>query len=127
MGENIKNSINYIGKGLLISLTFTLIALIILSAVLAYSSISESIETSSIIVINTISILLGSSFCTIKEKNKGMIKGIAVGGIYIGIIYILSSTVSMKFSLNINSIIMIITSIIAGAVGGIIGINVNKK
>ena len=100
MGENIKNSINYIGKGLLISLTFTLIALIILSAVLAYSSISESIETSSIIVINTI---------------------------YIGIIYILSSTVSMKFSLNINSIIMIITSIIAGAVGGIIGINVNKK
>ena len=81
MGENIKNSINYIGKGLLISLTFTLIALIILSAVLAYSSISESIETSSIIVINTISILLGSSFCTIKEKNRGMIKGIAVGGI----------------------------------------------
>ena len=31
MGENIKNSINYIGKGLLISLTFTLIALIIFS------------------------------------------------------------------------------------------------
>ena len=124
MGENIKNSINYIGKGLLISLAFTLIALIILSAVLAYSSISESIETSSIIVINTISILLGSSFCIIKEKNRGMIKGIAVGGIYIGIIYILSSTVSMKFSLNIHSIIMIITSIIAGAVGGIIGINV---
>lgn len=59
-----------------------------------------------------------------KRKKQRNVKGIAVGGIYIGIIYILSSTVSMKFSLNIHSIIMIITSIIAGAVGGIIGINV---
>ena len=126
MSENIKNNINYIGKGILISLAFTIICLIILSAILAYSSISENIETSSIIIINIISILLGSSFCTLKENNRGMLKGICVGGIYIGIIYIFSSIVSMKFSLNISSLIMIITSIIAGAIGGIIGVNVKK-
>ena len=55
-----------------------------------------------------------------------MLKGIAVGGIYIGIIYIISSIVSMKFTLNFNSIIIIITSIISGAVGGIIGVNIKK-
>lgn len=126
MSENIKNNINYIGKGILISLAFTIICLIILSAILAYSSISENIETSSIIIINIISILLGSSFCTLKENNRGMLKGICVGGLYIGIIYIFSSIVSMKFSLNISSLIMIITSIIAGAIGGIIGVNVKK-
>ncbi len=126
MSENIKNNINYIGKGIAISFIFTVIALLILSAVLTYSSVSENIESSSIIVINTISILIGSSFCTIKEKNRGMLKGIAVGGIYIGIIYIISSIVSMKFTLNFNSIIIIITSIISGAVGGIIGVNIKK-
>lgn len=126
MSENIKNNINYIGKGIAISFIFTVIALLILSAVLTYSSVSENIESSSIIIINTISILIGSSFCTIKEKNRGMLKGIAVGGIYIGIIYIISSIVSMKFTLNFNSIIIIITSIISGAVGGIIGVNIKK-
>ncbi len=127
MEENIKKNINYIGKGIIISLIFTMVSLIILSAILTYSSISENIETSSIIIINIISILIGSSFCTLKEKNKGMIKGTAVGAIYIATIYIISSIVSMKFTLSINSIIMITTSIIAGALGGIIGININKK
>lgn len=127
MEENIKKNINYIGKGIIISLIFTMVSLIILSAILTYSSISENIETSSIIIINIISILIGSSFCTLKEKNKGMIKGTAVGVIYIATIYIISSIVSMKFTLSINSIIMITTSIIAGALGGIIGININKK
>ena len=127
MEENIKKNINYIGKGIIISLIFTMVSLIILSAILTYSSISENIETSSIIIINIISILIGSSFCTLKEKNKGMIKGTAVGVIYIATIYIISSIVSMKFTLSINSILMITTSIIAGALGGIIGININKK
>ena len=86
MEENIKKNINYIGKGIIISLIFTMVSLIILSAILTYSSISENIETSSIIIINIISILIGSSFCTLKEKNKGMIKGTAVGAIYIATI-----------------------------------------
>ena len=126
MSESIKNNIGYIGKGILISFIFTCIALIVLSLVLTYSNVSENIETSGIIVINIVSILLGSSFCTLKEKNKGMLKGLAVGGFYIGIIYIVSSIMSMKFALNINSIIMIFTSLVAGATGGIIGINVKK-
>ena len=126
MVENIKNKTKFIVKGILISLVFTLIALIILSLVLTYSNVSESIETSGIIVINIISILLGSSFGTLNEKNKGMLKGLLVGGIYICIIYIISSILSMKISLSINSAIIIITSLLAGGFGGIIGVNVKK-
>ena len=126
MGEKIKNNINYIGKGIIISLVFTVFSLIILSIILTYSSIPESIETSSIIIINIISILIGSAFSTLKENSRGMIKGIAVGGIYIGILYISSSIISMKFSINISSLIMIVTSLIAGAIGGVIGINARK-
>ncbi len=126
MGENIKNNINYIGKGIIISLVLTFIMLLILSAILTYTQISESIETSAIIVINAISILIGSSISTIKEKNKGIIKGMLVGTLYIGSIYLISSLVTLNFSLNASSIIIIATSALAGAIGGIIGVNVKK-
>ena len=56
------------------------------------------------------------------EKN-GIINGMFVGLIYIAIIYLLSSIVTGNFLLNITSIIMIITSVLTGALGGIIGVN----
>lgn len=118
---------NYIMKGLLISFLFTFIALLILSIILTYTSVSESIENAAIIIINSIAILLGSSIATKNEKSKGIIKGGLCGLIYIFIIYLLSSIVSMKFSLNINSIITIISSIVAGMFGGIIGVNLNGQ
>ena len=46
-----------------------------------------------------------------------------VGLIYITLIYLLSSIITGNFLLNINSIIMIIVSVLTGAVGGIIGVN----
>ena len=56
-------------------------------------------------------------------KKNGIINGVLIGLIYIGFIYILSSVIEGNFVLNLKSIIMIIGAIIAGAVGGIIGVN----
>ena len=44
-------------------------------------------------------------------------------GIYIVLIYLISSILNWKFSLNIQSIIMIAVSILFGILGGIIGVN----
>ena len=126
MNENIKNNINYISKGIIISFIMTFLLLIILSVVLTYTSVSENIETSAIIIINAISILIGSSISTMNEKNKGILKGLITGTLYIGIVYLISSIISMQFSLNMNSIIIILTSMFVGALGGIIGVNVKK-
>jgi len=56
-------------------------------------------------------------------KKNGIINGMLVGLIYITVIYLLSSIVTGNFLLNITSIIMIITSVLTGALGGIIGVN----
>ncbi len=125
--KNVNNSINYIVKGLIVSLVFTFLSLIILSAILTYTSISENISNSAIIVINSISILIGSGLTTKNQKSKGLLKGGLCGLVYIGIIYLISSIISLNFLLNTSSIIMIITSIISGMIGGIIGVNINKK
>lgn len=132
MNENINNvkkinsNMNNIAKGIITSLIFTFISLIILSTVLTYTSVSENIGNSAIIVINGVSILIGSGIVTKKQKSKGILKGGLCGLCYIAIIYVISSLVSLDFSLNTSSIIMIIISIIAGGIGGIIGVNLNK-
>lgn len=132
MNENINNvkkinsNMNNIAKGTIISLIFTFISLIILSAVLTYTSVSENIGNSAIIVINGVSILIGSGIVTKNQKSKGILKGGLCGLCYIAIIYVISSLVSLDFSLNTSSIIMITISIIAGGIGGIIGVNLNK-
>ena len=59
-----------------------------------------------------------------KLKKQGMLNGGIVGFIYILSIYIISSIWLSNFSIDLESIIMIIVSIITGMIGGIIGINI---
>lgn len=112
-------------KGVGISITLTLICLTIFSILLTYTNLSESIIQPVVITVTGISILTGSFLTNRKMKKNGIIKGIAVGLIYIMLIYLTSSILNnANFSLNMSSIVMFIIGILCGAVGGIIGVNV---
>lgn len=117
------NNIKKILKGSVISIIVTIIGLIIFASLLSYTSISESTIPTVTIIITAISILIGSSLSMSTIKRNGIINGAIIGLIYIGVIYILSSVIEGTFSLNTYSIVMIIGSIFAGALGGIIGVN----
>ena len=111
-------------KGVGISFAFTLISLTIFSALLTYTSLSESLIQPVVISVTGISILVGSFFATRKVGKNGIIKGIAVGLIYILLIYLTSSIAGGNFALTIGSMIMILIGILCGAIGGIIGVNI---
>lgn len=112
-------------KGVGISIIFTLICLTVFSALLTYTNLSESLIQPVVISVTGISIFVGSFFVTRKIKKNGIIKGIAVGLIYILVIYVISSVVNnANFALNMGSIVMIAIGILCGAIGGIIGVNV---
>lgn len=117
------NTIINLAKGVGISLIITVILLIIFSVLLAYTSISESVISPVIMVITAISILIGSSIVNIKIKKNGLINGGIIGGTYILTIYLISSILNWKFTLNLQAIIMIILAIAVGILGGIIGVN----
>ena len=123
MQVNENKTIINILKGVGISLIATVIMLIIFSIILTYTNIQERTRNPVIMIITAISILIGSSLGNIKIKKNGLINGGIIGGIYILIIYLISSILNWKFSLNIQSIIMIITAVIFGILGGIIGVN----
>jgi len=118
-GNNIKKIL--IGSG--ISIVITIIGLIIFASFLTYTSISESTIPTVTIIITIISILIGSSMCMSTVKKNGIVNGVLIGLIYIGFIYVLSSIIEGNFALELKSIIMIIGALLAGATGGIIGVN----
>ncbi len=125
--QNIKcdenNTIKNIFMGVLVSLIFTVIALIIFSTILTYTNIQENVINPVIMILTAISILIGSSIGNAKIRKNGLINGGIIGGAYILIIYLISSILNWRFSLNVQSIIMIVVSIIFGILGGIIGVN----
>ena len=112
-------------KGSITAIIITLILLFIFAILLTYTKLQENIISPVVIVVTAISILIGSSISTLKIKKKGLLNGAFVGLIYIATIYIISSLTGSGFSCNINAIIMIVASIIAGMLGGIIGVNLN--
>lgn len=124
INDNVERSnIKIIAKGGLISIVITIIALMIFAVMLSSTSISETTIPTVIIIITAVSILIGSSLSMTKIKKNGIVNGALIGLIYIIFIYLLSSIVEKDFSMNLYSIVMVIGSIFAGAVGGIIGIN----
>lgn len=121
MNEN--KTLTNILKGVGISLIVTVIMIIIFSIILTYTNIQESAINPVIMIITAISILIGSSLGNIKIRKNGLINGGIIGAVYIIIIYLISSILNWRFSLNLQSIIMIVTAVVFGILGGIIGVN----
>lgn len=123
VNENSSNSVVRILKGSAIAIVVSLILLMIFAAMLTYTNINENTMPTVIIIVTALSILIGSEISTSKIRKNGILNGAIVGGIYILLLYLISSIVTKNFSLNNYSIIMIATSIIIGGIGGIIGVN----
>lgn len=126
--DNNKDEKNFsnILKGSIISIIITLVFLVIFSLVIANTNVKESTIIPGIIIISAMSLLIGSIISTLKVSKKGLLNGALVGVIYIIILYIISSFVNQNFEINVKCLIMIVTSIIMGMIGGIIGINIKK-
>jgi len=121
--ENQNNGIVKIFKGLIFSFIITLVSIFIFAIVLTYSDISESIIPIVIIVLTFISILIGSIISMRKITKNGMLNGGIIGGIYVILLYLISSILNTGFAFNTYTILMIIAGIISGIIGGIIGVN----
>ena len=122
-GNTESNNITKILKGSVISIILTIIGLLVYSVILANTEIVNYI----VMGITSISILIGSILSISKIEKKGILNGAIVGGIYVIVIYLLSSIINSNFNINLSAIILMVVSIIAGMIGGIIGVNIKKQ
>lgn len=121
--EEKKSIIIPIVKGVLISYVLTLLLIAIYSLILAKTGVPESTIPTCMVVICILSILIGSSLCNKKIKERGFINGAIVGLSYILILYLLSSIFVTGFGMSGLSIVTILFCILAGILGGIVGVN----
>lgn len=123
MKTKINNNFINILKGVGISIISTIIFLLIFSLILTYTNLSEQTMQPVIIVLSSISILIGSSIGNFKLKKNGILNGAIIGGLYFVMLYLISSFVNMNFGINREMIIMVLIGILFGIFGGIIGVN----
>lgn len=119
------NFIN-VARGSIIAITITLVCLVIFSVILANTEVAESTINPVIILVTAVSIFVGSIMSVSRISKRGIINGGIVGMIYFLAIYILSGIVNSNFLINISGIILIICGILAGMLGGIVGVNIKK-
>ena len=120
------SKLKYILKGSVYSIVISLVLLFGFAICLTYTKLSENTMPIIVICITAISILIGSEVATAKLYRSGIFYGVLVGAIYMLFLYIVSSIITRNFSISTYAIAMIIASILAGAIGGIIGINRKK-
>ena len=118
------NCLKSIIKGMIISTIGTVIAIIIFSLILSKTNISEKYISVVIITIFGISIFAGTMFATKKIHKNGAIIGVATTAAYIIIMYLISSSITGDFSLNGKSFAMIISVLLLGGIGGVMGVNI---
>ena len=121
---DLKTNFIKIIKGSIIAIIISVICFTIFATVLTCTDIKENTIPSVVLIISLISILIGSCISSRKIKKKGILNGAIVGITYISIIYILSSILLTGFSLNLYATIMIIGAVLAGMIGGIVGVNI---
>lgn len=121
--ESSNNGVVKILKGIIYSFIITLISIFIFSIILTYTELSERTIPIVIIILTFISILIGSIIGVRKLAKNGMINGGIIGGIYVVLLYLISSILNTGFTFNIYTILMVVLGIISGIIGGIIGVN----
>lgn len=100
----------------------TLVIFLILAIILTYTQFPETMVPSAVIIGTVISILFAGSCVAGKAKTRGWLNGAIAGIVYMLILYIISSLI-VGFRVDNHVIFMLILGTIAGALGGIVGIN----
>ena len=117
------SKVKSIVKGSFFTFAFTYLLVVIYSFILAYTNVPDTTIPTVVIGITMFSIFLSTLIFCRQIGNNGLVNGAIISLIYIASIYLISSLTKVGFTLDKYSIIMIITAIISGMIGGIIGVN----
>ena len=109
-------------KGLIISMLITFTLIIVLAFSLKWLSIDEKYITPLNLAIKVLSVLIGSSVA-VKGNNKGLLKGLVFGFLYITIAFLSFSLLANTFMIDLSLLLDLVCTCIAGGLVGIFKVN----
>lgn len=110
-------------KAAAISIAFTLLLFAIFSLVIAYTPVSEEIIPALSILAMVLGVCICACISTRGVKSRGYLKGAFSGLVYVFIIYLLSALCGGGLYIDAYVLVLAAVGVFAGAIGGIIGIN----
>jgi putative membrane protein (TIGR04086 family) len=114
-------------KGLLRSLLYGMIACIIASAVMYFSSIQESLSAVIGRLILIASVFYAAGYVTKSYGNKGLIRGITMGVMFY-IVLLIASLIFHQTRIDVQSYLLnLLICLGSGAIGGILGLGLNNN
>lgn len=114
-------------KGVVVSGIMTFILLAISALVITYSPISENVAGAFSIICVIVSALIGGGVAAKSAVSRGFLKGALTGVCYVLLLYIIASLASDKFVVSGHTACLFAIGAVAGAIGGIAGINSRRK
>lgn len=114
-------------KPLFISLAITALSLCLLAACIAFGPVTESVADICIILSTACSMLAAGFMTARRRKGRGFINGSLAGLLYTVAAYLIKALGFGDFSLGGGFVKLLLLSIFLGALGGIVGINTQRK
>lgn len=111
-------------KFLAISIVIGVALSTIIGTVLAYTSINDNMMGTLVFIGVAISVFIGSTLLNRKFKKKGFLYGGVFGLTYFCMIYLFATVFFTGFTFNTTVLIYLAMSVVAGTIGGIIGVNI---
>lgn len=114
-------------KFLFISICIGLVLVCLSAFIMAYTNINDTMMPVLVYTSIGVSVFAGSVMLGRKVKEKGYIYGAIFGFIFFSIMYIFTVLSFKGFFVNSTAGIYLLTSLVSGAVGGILGVNMSSK
>lgn len=114
-------------KGTLVALAVTVSVFFIFALLLSYTGLSEDSVRYIAYITEAVGAFLAGIAPAKKIRRKGILTGSLCGVLYMVIIWTVSSLISDGFYFNLHVLIMLLTSLASGALGGIVGVNIKNS
>ncbi|NLY18293.1 MAG: TIGR04086 family membrane protein [Clostridiaceae bacterium] len=116
-----------IAAALITAFAITIPAMFILAAVLTFTDFPEKYTTYAVLLATLSGLFAAGYKAGLYNEKEGIIKGGLTGLIYMLILYLLSSIIYKDFMLSQRSIVMIVTGVLAGIIGSMLGAGRKRK
>ena len=126
INDNKKVFWSQILKGILISVSISLVAILIFALIIKFVGITDNLIMPINQVIKVISIFFGVYLALKNCATYGWVKGMLIGLFYTMLAYILFSALSVSFSFNISLLNDALFGALIGAICGVIAVNIRK-
>ena len=109
---------------LLVTFLISGVLLCLSATIFAYTNINDNYLQTFVFGIVMISVLVGATLLARKIKEKGLLIGGIFGFVYVLMIFLITSIAYTGFVFSNTLLLYLAISIVAGVIGGIIGVNI---